>query len=602
MIANQNTVPTMFYHTVQRFGDRVALREKTFGIWKEISWNEYGGMVRQACMALVSLGLKKGQAISVLSENNPEWFVADIGCQSAGGITVGIYPTNAPFEVQYILNHSESSVALVEDEEQLDKVLEVWDQCPGLHWVVVFDMEGLRHFHDERVMSWDQFMERGRDYQHVHPRLYEELIQAVSPEDTAIFIYTSGTTGMPKAAMLSHRNIIWTAEGLVKVWRYTERDEVLSFLPLAHIAERTNSVLGPLRTGNVVNFAESIDTVPENLREVQPTVYFAVPRFWEKFYSAVFIAMKDAIWIGRAAFAWASKIGRQVADLELARKPVPAGLRLRHLIADRFVFKNIRRSLGMDRSRLLISGGAPVSPEILKFFHALGVPLREVYGQTEDCGPTSMHQGEDIVIGTVGKPFPGLEVKIADDGEILVKGPNVFQGYFKNPELTAETIQDGWLHSGDIGEFDTEGNLRITDRKKDIIITSGGKNITPQHIENELKFSPYINDAVIIGDGRKFLTALVMLDEETVMKYAQDERIPFTTYKSLTRAEPIVKLIQKEMDAVNKKLARVEQVKKFRLLDIKLTSEDGELTATMKLKRRTISQKYSDLIEEMYQR
>jgi long-chain acyl-CoA synthetase len=592
----------MFYHTVQRFGDRVALREKTFGIWREISWNEYGRMVRQACMSLASLGLKKGRCVSVLSENNPEWFVTDIGCQSAGGITVGIYPTNSPFEVQYILNHSESLAALVEDEEQLDKVLEVWDQCPGLEVVVVFDMEGLRHFHDDRVMSWDQFMERGRAYEEKHPNLYEELIHAVSPTDTAIFIYTSGTTGMPKAAMLSHENIVWTSETLMKVWQHTEKDEVLSFLPLAHIAERTNSVLGPLRTGTIVNFAESIDTVPENLREVQPTVYFAVPRFWEKFYSAVFIAMKDAIWVGRAAFAWATRIGRHVAELELAHRPVPGGLRLQHLIADRLVFKNVRRSLGMDRSRLLISGGAPVSPEILKFFHGLGIPLREVYGQTEDCGPTSMHQGDDIVIGTVGKPFPGVEVKIADDGEILVKGPNVFQGYYKNPELTAETVQDGWLHSGDIGEFDADGNLKITDRKKDILITSGGKNITPQHIENELKFSPYINDAVIIGDGRKFLTALIMLDEETVMKYAQDERIPFTTYKSLTRAEPIVKLIQKEVDSVNRKLARVEQIKKFRLLDIKLTSEDGELTATMKLKRRTISEKYKDLIEEMYRR
>ncbi len=598
----QDTVPTMFYHTVQRFGDRVALREKKLGIWKEITWNEYARNVRWACAGLVSLGLKKGQCISVLSENNPEWFAADIGCQSAGGITVGIYTTNAPFEVQYIIGHSESRMILVEDEEQLDKVLEVWEQCPKLELVVIFDMEGLRHFRHDRVMSWSDFIERGRAYDQEHPNLYEELIQAVAPDDTAIFIYTSGTTGMPKAAMLSHSNIIWTSDTLVKVWEHSEDDEVLSFLPLAHIAERTNSVLGPLRTGTVVNFAESIDTVPEDLREVQPTVFFAVPRFWEKFYSVVFITMKDAIWIGRVAFTWAERVGRKVAELELAHQPVPTWLKICHFLSDRLVFKNIRRSLGMDRSRLLISGGAPVSPEILKFFHGLGVPLREVYGQTEDCGPTSMHQGDDIVIGTVGKPFPGVQVKIAEDGEILVKGPNVFQGYFKNPELTAETIKDGWLQSGDIGEFDEHGNLKITDRKKDIIITSGGKNITPQHIENELKFSPYISDAVIIGERRKYLTALIMLDEETVMKYAQDERIPFTTYKSLTQAQEISKLIQKEVDAVNRKLARVEQVKKFRLLDIKLTSEDGELTATMKLKRRMINEKYKDLIESMYRK
>lgn len=597
----QDTVPTMFYRTVQRFGDRVALRTKDLGIWREISWKEYGRDVRLACLALASLGVAKGTCVSILSENNPSWFVGDLGCQSAGGITVGIYPSNAPFEVQYIINHSESRVALVEDEEQLDKILEVWEQCSTLKWVVVFDMTGLRHFSHPRVLSWDQFMAHGRSHQDQHPELYQERIAELVPEDTAIFIYTSGTTGMPKAAMLSHRNIIWTSQALVKAWELTEKDEVLSFLPLAHIAERTNSVLAPLRSGTVVSFAESLDTVPENLREVQPTIYFAVPRFWEKFYSTVFISMKDAIWLARKAFAWSMQLGRRRAELTLAQKSAPAGLRFRHWIADKLVFRNIRRSLGMDRSRLLISGGAPVSSEILYFFHTLGIPLREVYGQTEDCGPTSIHQGEDIVIGTVGKPLPGVEVRIAPDGEILVQGPNVFQGYFKDPELTAETIKEGWLHSGDVGEFDSLGNLKITDRKKDIIITSGGKNITPQHIENELKFSPYINDAVIIGDGRKYLTALIMLDEDTVMKYAQDQRIPFTTYKSLTLAPPIIKLIQAETERVNQKLARVEQIKKFRLLDIKLSSEDGELTATMKLKRRAVGEKYRELIEEMYQ-
>ncbi|MBU2549789.1 MAG: AMP-binding protein [Proteobacteria bacterium] len=594
------TVPAKFLETARKFGDRVALREKEFGIWREITWNEYARDVRWTCMSLVSLGLEKGGCISVLSENNPKWLAADIGCQSAGGITVGIYTTNAPFEVQYILYHSESRVAMVEDEEQLDKVLEVWGECPALDWVVVFDMEGLRHFKNDRVMSWDEFMERGRNTDRENPERYEEMVQSVEPDDVAIFIYTSGTTGMPKAAMLSHRNILWTSDMLVEVWGTSEKDEILSFLPLAHIAERTNSVLGPMTSGCVVSFAENIDTVPEDLREVQPTIYFAVPRFWEKFYTGVYITMKDAIWIARAAFRWAERLGRQVAEYQLGHKPVPTWLRIRHFLADKLVFKNVRRSLGMDRSRLLISGAAPVSPEILKFFHGMGLPLREVYGQTEGCGPTSTHMGDDIVIGTVGKPMPGIDVRIAEDGEILVRGPNVFQGYFKNPDLTSETIVDGWLHSGDVGEFDGQGNLKITDRKKDIIITSGGKNITPQHIENELKFSPYISDAIIIGDRRKYLTALIMLDEETIMKYAQDERIPFTTYKSLTQAPEAVKLIGKEVEEVNKKLARVEQVKKFRLLDIKLTSEDGELTATMKLKRRMINEKYKDLIESMY--
>ena len=594
------TVPSVFRESVAKFGGQVALREKDLGIWREITWQEYGQYVKWAAMALVSLGFKNGNRISILSENNPQWFFCDLGCQSVGGTTIGIYTTNSPFEVKYILEHSESRFIFVKDEEQLDKVLEVWEELPGLQGVVVFDTEGLRDFEHDRVMSYERFIELGKQYADKNPQEYDRLVDQVDPEAIAIFIYTSGTTGMPKAAMLSHHNIIWTAKCLNSLWDVDNRDDLLSFLPLAHIAERNTSFFGPIMSGAVVNFAENMETVPENIREVQPTIFFAVPRFWEKFYSGIFLQMKEAIWVARIMFNWGVKIGRQAAELHLEKKMAPLGLRLKKLLVGLLVFKNIRRSLGMDRARVLVSGGAPVSPEILKFFHSLGVELREVYGQTEDCGPTSIHQKGDIVIGTVGKPVPGVEVRIAADGEILVKGPNVFQGYFKNPELTAETITDGWLHSGDVGEFDEQGNLKITDRKKDIIITSGGKNITPQHIENELKFSPYISDAVIIGDQRKYLTALIMLDEENVMKYAQDARVPFTTYKSLTQAKEIVTLIQGEVDEVNKKLARVEQVKKFRLLDIKLTSEDGELTATMKLKRKYINDKYQDLIKSMY--
>jgi len=594
------TVPAVFRQAVEKYGDRVALREKEYGLWREITWKDFGQSVRWACLGMVELGLERGARVSVISENNPEWFIADLGVQCAGGMTVGIYTTNSPFELKYIVKHSESRILHVQDEEQLDKVLEVWDDLPDLDWVIVFDMEGLRKFTHDRVMSFERLLDLGRGREREQPSLYDELTRNVQPEDTAIFIYTSGTTGMPKAAMLNHANVVWTNRVLNELWDTGVGDEFLSFLPLAHIAERNVSFFGPLLSGATVNFAENMETVPEDIREVQPTIFFAVPRIWEKFYSGVFLAMKDAIWIARAAFTWATAVGKEVANLHLAGQSVPLWLKIRHKIADALVFRNIRRSLGMDRARVLVSGGAPVSPEILKFFHGMGVRLREVYGQTEGCGPTTIHMGDDIRIGTVGKPIPGIEVRIADDGEILVKGPNVFQGYFKNPDLTAETIIDGWMHSGDIGEFDENGNLRITDRKKDIIITSGGKNITPQHIENELKFSPYISDAVIIGDARKYLTALIMLDEENVMKHAQDERIPFTTYKSLTEAQEIVKLIQGEVHEVNKRLARVEQIKQFRLLDIKLTSEDGELTATMKLKRRYINQKYKDVIDSMY--
>ena len=596
----EDTVPTMFYHTVQRLGERVALREKNFGIWEEITWKEYGEKVCRVCLALVSLRVEKEDRVSIISENCPEWFYCDLGCQSAGGITVGIYTTNSAFELEYIVGHSGSKVLFVEDEEQLDKALEVWKNLPMLDWIIVYDMEGLRHFRHDQVMSFEEFLEKGKKIDEEQPDLYLHKIEEIDPDDTGIFIYTSGTTGMPKAAMLSHRNIIWTSKVLKDIWNANESDEILSFLPLAHIAERNVSVLGPMMSGSVVNFAESMETVPADIREVRPTIFFAVPRIWEKFYSAIIIQMKDAILPAQWAFGWAIKIGGRVSQLNLDHKRVHWGLKIFHWLANLCVLDNLRKSLGMNRGQVLVSGGAPVSPEILRFFHGMGIRLREVYGQTEDGGPTTIHMGDDIVIGTVGKPIPGIEVEIAEDGEILVKGPNVFQGYFKNAELTGETLEDGWLHSGDVGEFDEFGNLKITDRKKDIIITSGGKNITPQHIENELKFSPYISDAVIIGDRRKYVTALIMLDEENIMKHAQDHRIPFTTYKSLTQTPEIIKLIQKEIDEVNQKLARVEQVKKFRLLDIKLTSEDGELTATMKLKRRYINEKYEDLISSMY--
>jgi long-chain acyl-CoA synthetase len=597
---HSDTVPTLFQNQAKRYGDKVALRDKVYGIWRDISWREYDGKVKEVAHGLMALGMKKGEKAAIISENCPEWLYADLGILHAGGVTVGIYTTSSAREVQYVVDHSDSRFFFVEDEEQLDKYLEVRKDLPKVGKVIVFDMEGLRHFRDPMVMSFEDLLDTGRDLARSRPELFETRYQEPQPEDLAILVYTSGTTGPPKGAMLSHRNILTAMTLLDKANPVLETDELLSYMPLCHVAERNMSVFNALAHGYIVNFAENLETVPENLREIQPTVFFAPPRIWEKFYSTIILALQDSTRLEQKGFQWGLKFGRKVAELRLGHKPIPLPLRLMYFLFDWAVFDNLRKMIGMDRGRFVFSGAAPVAPEVLWFFHSIGLPVREVYGQTEDAGPTSIHQGADIKLGTVGKPFPGIEVKIAEDGEILVRGDNVFMGYYKDPQTTAETLVDGWLHTGDVGQFDEEGNLKISDRKKDIIITSGGKNITPQYIENLLKFSPYINDACVIGDRRKFLTALIMIDEENVVKYAQDQRIPFTTYKSLTQQPEIIKLIEREVDKVNKNLARVEQVKKFRLIDIKLTTDDDEITATMKLKRKYIAERFKDPIESMY--
>jgi len=596
-----DTIPTLFWSRSKEWADRVAMREKDFGVWKSITWKEYGEKAKHACLGLISLGLKRGERATIMSENNPEWLFSDMGILAAGAISVGIYTTDSAQQVEYILNNCGSRFHFAEDEEQLDKVLEARKNVPSLEKVIVYDMEGLRHFSDPMVISFDQLLEIGRDMERKDPSLFEKRLQEPAPDDIAILIYTSGTTGPPKGSMMSHRNIIVTNEIQNEANPCTHEDEILSFLPLCHIAERNITAFNHLRVGYIVNFAEGPDTVPENIREVSPSVFFAVPRIWEKFYSTLVLTMKDSTWFEKAAYHRAIQIGTKRASLRLAHKPVPASLQMLYTIADWTVLRNLKKSIGLNKSRQLTSGAAPISSDLLLFYNALGLPIREVYGQTECCGPGTIHHGDDVKVGTVGKPLPRCEVRIAETGEILFRGPNVFQGYWGDPERTKEAIdEEGWLHTGDVGRIDKDGHLIITDRLKDIIITAGGKNITPTEIENQLKFSPYINDAVVIGDARKYLSALIMIDEDTVMKFAQENRVPFTTFETLTKAPEVIELIDGEVAKVNKKFARVEQIKRFHLIGIKLTTDDDEVTPTMKLKRKYISQKFKQEIEAMY--
>jgi long-chain acyl-CoA synthetase len=595
-----NTIPRIFWHRVHEWRNKTAMREKKFGIWKDISWQTYGEKAKYVGLGLVEQGLERGDRVAIISENNPEWLYSDMGILAVGGVTVGIYTTDSPNQVEYVVGHSGSKFYIAEDEEQLDKILEVRENLPHLEKIIVMDMEGLRHFSDPMVMSFDELLELGKSLDQRDPDLFKKLLQVPQSNDLAILIYTSGTTGPPKGAMLSHRNIIAVMAMQDEAYPGYDDDELLSFLPLCHIAQRVASAYNPLQVGYTINFVEELDTVPENIREISPTFFFAVPRIWEKFYSGLILRLKDSTRLEKLAFKWAIAIGNKVSDYKLNLKEPPIYLKALFKLAEWTVLKNLKKFIGLDRVRLCLSGAAPISPDLLKFYHSLGIDMREVYGQTENCGPTSAHFENDVKFGTVGKPLPGAQIRIAEDDEILLKGPHVFMGYFNDPEKTAETIVDGWLHTGDVGKFDEDGHLIITDRKKDIIITSGGKNITPSEIENQLKFSPYINDAVVIGDGRKYLTALIMIDDENVMKYAQDHRIPFTTYASLTKSPEIIKLINREVEEVNKKFARVETIKKFSLIDIQLTTDDDEITPTMKLKRKFVNEKFKDIIESMY--
>jgi long-chain acyl-CoA synthetase len=596
------TVPKMFWSGVTARGTQVILRQKQFGIWQSVSWTEFGRVAREIGMGLVALGFAPGECASVLSNTNREWIYADMGILGAGGVSNGIYPTDAPVQVEYLCADSTTVYLFVEDDEQLDKALEVRARLPTLRKIIVFDMDGLRELNDPQVISLDALRAIGREYDAAHPGEWEQRMSSRQPADLAVLIYTSGTTGKPKGAMLSHANLLVATKLYTEAFRQHADDERMCFLPLCHVAERVVGVYTALLTGTRLNFVENPETVPENVREIAPTVFGAVPRIWEKFYSVVTIRMREATRVAQLAYKLAIGIGYKVAGLREEGRPVPAHLAAAFWFARILVLNNIRRAIGVHRARLLITGAAPTSPDLIRWYMALGLEMVEVWGQTESGGISTSNPIGASKPGSIGKPLPQTEVKVSPEGELLVRSPAVFMGYLNQPEKTAETLRDGWLHTGDVGRMDNEGFFYITDRMKDIIITAGGKNITPSEIENQLKFSPYITDAVVIGDRRAFLTALIMIDHENVEKFAQDNSIPFSNYTSLCRRPEIQELIEREVARVNAKFARVEQVRKFRLIEQKLTAEDEELTPTMKLKRKLVNEKYRELIEGMYAR
>ncbi len=597
-----DTIPAIFWNAVEKRGPTVWMRQKHLGLWRSWTWHQTASAVSEISGGLMSLGFAAGVCASILANTAVEWVWADLAVLSCGGVSNGIYPTDAASQVQFLCEDSRTTILFVEDDEQLDKALEVRAQLPNLRKVVVFNMEGLRSVKDVDIISLDALRALGREYLAKHPNAVKERVAACKPEDLAILVYTSGTTGKPKGAMHLHQGLVYTLHGYNTLVTQDERDERMCFLPLCHIAERMGGEYHALYTGAKLNFVENPETIPENVREIAPTVFTAVPRVWEKFYSGVMISLKEAGAVQQAAYGWGIGVGTEIADKVLAGKPVDGWLKFKFTIAQWIALNNVRKMIGIHRARFLVTGAAPISPDLVRWYLALGVPMLEVWGMTETCGASTGVPANKMKPGSIGPSVSFNEVRLDPvTSELMVRGKNVFAGYLNLPEKTAETFdKDGWLHTGDVGVVDADGYYKITDRMKDIIITAGGKNVTPSELENDLKFSPYITDAVVIGDKRPYLTVIIMIDQENVEKFAQDGDVPFSNYASLTRAPEVQALIQGEIDRVNKKFARVEQIKKFFLLENQLTAEDEELTPTMKLKRKLVEKKYSPQIEAMY--
>ncbi len=581
-----DTIPNRLLQRAARTPNDAAYYVRESGSWKPTNWGTYSDQVTQAGRALIALGFEPGQTVCILGFNRPEWTILDVAAMGAGGAPAGIYTTCSPVEVRYIVAHAEAPLILVENEEQWTKVQAERANMPNLKHVVT--MRGVPAIADDMVMSWDEFLAKGND---VGKEAYLDRVAGLDPNALATLIYTSGTTGPPKGVMLSHDNLAWTASVAAEITTPTSADTSLSYLPLSHIAEQMFTLHIPITTGSRVYFAESIEAVPENLKEVQPTIFFGVPRIWEKFHAGIAAKLKEATGVKAKLVKWAQKVGWE------ANKTPGGNKGLQYQLANKLIFSKLKPAIGMGNARVCVSGAAPIAREVLEFFAGLDIVVLEVYGQSEDTGPTSFNTPTRYRFGSVGPAIPGVEVKIAEDDEIMVKGPNVFMGYYKDPEVTNDTLSGEWLHSGDLGAFDDEGFLNITGRKKDIIITAGGKNITPKNLEAAIKNHELIDEAVVIGDRRKYLSALVTIDPEAGPAWAAANG---EDASALHKSEKLRASIQAHIDEMNTHFARVEQIKKFTILHRNLTVEDGELTPTLKVKRAKVNDHFADDIEAMY--
>jgi len=599
-----DTLPKRLQAMAGKYGhSRIALREKEYGIWQQFTWQDYLDRVRDFCLGLVSLGFQRGEKVAIVGDNRPEWVIAELAAQSAGGTSVGIYQDSLAKEMAYVIDHADATFLVVEDQEQVDKILEVRDQIPKVRRLIYYDPKGLRTYTDPWLLYFPDVLAMGREYGRQHPGLFEEMVAAGDGEDTAILCYTSGTTGAPKGAMLSHRNLLAMGDTIQTVDPLTPDDDFLSFLPLAWIGEQMTALAMHLSIGFTVNFPEEPDTVQENLREIGPHVMFSPPRIWEDMVTRVQVKIQDAGWLKRKLWELFQPVGLRVADLRFARKPVPFRDRLLYALGELLVFSAIKDHLGLSRLRRAYTGGAALGPDVFRFYHALGVNLKQIYGQTEIVGIAVLHRDDAIRFHTVGTPLPGGEMAISPEGEILLKSGAVFQGYYKMPEESARALAGGWLHTGDAGYIEEEsGQLVVIDRLKDVMRLSSGEIFSPNFLENKLKFSPYIKEAVTVGDGRTHVVAMINIDLQSVGHWAESRAIPYTTYQDLSQKEPVLDLIAGEIHRVNADLPEAARIRSFVILHKELDADDEELTRTRKLRRAFVYAKYDPVIQGLYDR
>lgn len=597
---SDDTLPKLLIRQAERMGARVAMREKELGIWRPLTWSEYLEQVKTLSLGLRALGLERGDKVAIIGDNRPEWVVAEVATQAAGAASVGLFQDAVPREVEFIVDHSDARFVVVEDQEQVDKLLEISDRLPKLEKVVFYDPKGLRGYPRDILMAFPEVQELGRAYERDHPGAFEATVMAGRGDDLAILCYTSGTTGNPKGAMLTHANLLAAVRNLVAIDPIEVGDEYVSFLPCGWIVEQVFGVATAISEGLIVNFPEEPETVQQNIREIGPRMMLAAPRIWENLISNVQVKMQDAGWLKRTTYEWAMRVGYDVVDRRAANQTVPTSVTVQHRLADALVFLPLRDHLGLAELRRAYTGGAALGPDAFRFFHAIGVNLKQVYGQTEISGLSVIHRDGDIDFETVGKPIGETDIRISDQGEITSRSPGLFKGYYKNVEATEKTLKDGWLHSGDAGLFDEKGHLVVIDRMSDVMVLSDGSKFSPQYIENKLKFSLYVKEAVIIGQGRPYVAALVNIDMANVGKWAENHQIAYTTYTDLAQKPQVYELIAEAVRRVNRDLPRVARIARFVLLYKELDADDEELTRTRKVRRSFVEDRYGELIGGLY--
>lgn len=597
-IQNFKTIPEMFDVVTQKYGSgKTYLKTKVDGKYIDISYKEVRDITENLAMGLVAFGIKRGDKIAIIAENRPEWYYSDLASLCIGAIDVPIYPISTSESIEYIINNSESIGAIVSTKFQLNKLLKVRSQCKSLKFIINMNNDPTENEKD--IYTFEEALQIGEKFKSENPLLFKNNIGLSKEDDLCTIIYTSGTTGEPKGVMLTHKNILSNVKSACEIIYVDENDVFLSFLPLSHIFERMAGYYLALSCGSTVAFAEGIEKVAQNLGEIKPTVMTAVPRFFERIYSKIRKNVEKQPEKKRKIFDWAVNVGQEYALQKRSGDSISIALKVKHKLADTLVFKKLRQVTG-GRLRFFISGGAALSRDLGVFFEAVGILVLEGYGLTESSPVIAVNRENDYKFGSVGKPVPGVEVKIAKDGEILAAGPNIMQGYYKKKKETNEVIVDGWLHTGDIGVFDAEGFLIITDRKKSLFKTSGGKYIAPTPIENLFLGSKYIDQFIIIGDKRMYISALIVPDFEALREYADAHRIQYSTNEDLVKMKQIVEMLEKDFSEFQKKLANYERVRKFTLLSKPFSIESGEMTPSLKLKRKVIEERYKDLIEDMY--